>query len=55
MAGILREAMQAGTIGLASSTNEQHLGHGGVPIPSRLADEREFRALMSAMAPAFSC
>src|SRR5262249_1167283 len=42
---ILRDAMKAGAMGLGSSTFENHNGAGGVPVPSRLASEDEFRAL----------
>jgi N-acyl-D-aspartate/D-glutamate deacylase len=49
MADLVREAIAAGAVGLGSSTNEPHNGEGGVPMPSRLADEREFRALLAAM------
>jgi N-acyl-D-aspartate/D-glutamate deacylase len=52
MAALVREAMAAGAFGFASSTNEPHNGENGVPMPSRLADEREFRALVGAMAEA---
>ncbi len=40
-----REAMDAGAIGLGSSSNENHRGAGGIPIASRLASDDEFRAL----------
>jgi N-acyl-D-aspartate/D-glutamate deacylase len=50
MAALVREAMAAGAVGFASSTNEPHNGENGIPMPSRLADEREFRALVAAMA-----
>ena len=43
--GRLREAMDAGAIGLASSSNENHRGAGGIPIASRLATDEEFRTL----------
>ena len=43
--GLLREAMNAGAIGLASSSNENHRGAGGIPIASRLATDEEFRTL----------
>ena len=43
--GLLREAMDAGAIGLASSSNENHRGAGGIPIASRLATDEEFRTL----------
>lgn len=50
MAAIVREAMAAGAVGFATSTNEPHNGEGGIPMPSRLADDREMRALTKAMA-----
>ena len=50
MAAIVREAMAAGAVGFASSTAEAHNGEGGTPMPSRLADDRELRALVRAMA-----
>ena len=43
--GLLREAMDAGAIGLASSSNENHRGAGGIPIASRLATDEEFFAI----------
>jgi N-acyl-D-aspartate/D-glutamate deacylase len=49
MAAIVREAMTAGAVGFASSTNEPHNGEGGVPMPSRLADADEVHALVRAM------
>ncbi len=49
MAEIVREAMAQGAIGFATSTNEPHNGEGGIPMPSRLADDREMRALVNAM------
>lgn len=49
MAEIVRESIKAGAVGLGSSTNEPHNGEGGIPMPSRLADEREFKALLGAM------
>jgi len=50
MKKLLREAMDAGAIGLASSTNENHRGAGGVPIASRLADDSEFKELVKVLA-----
>jgi N-acyl-D-aspartate/D-glutamate deacylase len=50
MQAIVREAMQAGAVGFASSTSPAHNGEGGLPMPSRLADEREMRGLVLAMA-----
>ena len=43
---LFRDAMDAGAVGLGSSTNENHRGFGGIPIASRMASEEEFRALM---------
>jgi len=43
---LFREAMDAGAIGLGSSTNENHRGFGGIPIASRMASDDEFRAFM---------
>ncbi|MDA1098132.1 MAG: amidohydrolase family protein [Proteobacteria bacterium] len=50
MVALFREAMDAGAVGLGSSSNENHRGAGGVPIASRLADDDEFRALAAVMA-----
>jgi N-acyl-D-aspartate/D-glutamate deacylase len=52
MAGIVAEAMAAGAVGFATSTAGQHNGEGGVPMPSRLADDAELRALVGAMGAA---
>ena len=49
MQDLVREAMQAGAVGFASSTSPAHNGEGGRPMPSRLADDREMRALVCAM------
>ena len=49
MQAIVRGAMQAGAVGFASSTSPAHNGEGGLPMPSRLADDREMRALVMAM------
>ena len=49
MQQIVRDAMQAGAVGFASSTSPAHNGEGGRPMPSRLADEREMHALVNAM------
>src|SRR5262245_54986889 len=49
MQTIVRDAMRAGAVGFASSTSPSHNGEGGLPMPSRLADERETRALVAAM------
>jgi N-acyl-D-aspartate/D-glutamate deacylase len=47
---LFREAMDAGAIGLGSSTNENHRGFGGIPIASRMASDDEFRAFMQVLA-----
>lgn len=49
MVSIVREAMAAGAVGFATSTNEPHNGEGGIPMPSRLADDAEMRALVGTM------
>ena len=49
MAALVREAMAAGAVGLASSTSPAHNGDGGVPMPSRLASDAEHLALIEAM------
>ena len=49
MAALVREGMAAGAVGFATSTAEAHNGEGGTPMPSRLADDRELRALVRAM------
>src|SRR6478735_8551050 len=49
MANLVREAMTTGAVGFASSTSEAHNGEGGTPMPSRLADDHELRALVNAM------
>ena len=49
MVALVREGMAAGAVGFATSTAEAHNGEGGTPMPSRLADDRELRALVRAM------
>ena len=49
MASLVREAMAAGAVGLASSTSPAHNGAGGAPMPSRLASDAEHLALVEAM------
>ena len=50
MLDLFRDAMDAGAVGLGSSSNENHRGTGGLPIASRLADDDEFRAMMKVLA-----
>jgi N-acyl-D-amino-acid deacylase len=49
MRAIVRDAMRSGAVGFASSTSPAHNGEDGLPMPSRLADEREMRALVRTM------
>jgi N-acyl-D-aspartate/D-glutamate deacylase len=49
MKRILLEAMAAGAIGFATSTSPAHNGESGVPMPSRLADDAELRALVASL------
>ena len=45
MKRIVREAMQAGAAGFASSFSPNHSGWGGKPMPSTIAADEELRAL----------
>jgi N-acyl-D-aspartate/D-glutamate deacylase len=44
--------MRSGAVGFASSTSPAHNGEGGLPMPSRLAEDREMSALVEAMGEA---
>ena len=50
MRQIVVEAMHAGATGFSSSFAPSHNGAHGMPVPSRLADVREIRALCTAVA-----
>lgn len=50
MVDLFRDCMKAGAMGLGSSTFENHNGYGGVPVPSRLASDDEFRAYARVLA-----
>ena len=52
MKHIVLDAMRAGTVGFSTSTSPAHNGEGGVPMPSRLAEEKELRALVGALGEA---
>jgi N-acyl-D-amino-acid deacylase len=52
MRRLVLEVVRAGAIGFATSTLEQHNGEAGIPMPSRLADEAEMRALTGALGDA---
>jgi len=49
MRDIVLEGLRAGAIGLSSTTSPAHNGEGGLPMPSRLADEAELRALVGCL------
>ena len=49
MCSLVRGAMAAGAVGFASSTSPAHNGEGGLPMPSRLADDDEMMALICSM------
>src|SRR5687767_3418295 len=44
IAGLLREAMEAGAVGFTTTFNRQHIGHGGKPLSARLASREELAA-----------
>jgi N-acyl-D-aspartate/D-glutamate deacylase len=45
MQALVRDAMDQGAIGFASSFSPNHSGYGGIPMPSTIASEAELRAL----------
>src|SRR5918994_6816675 len=49
MRKLILEAMKAGAIGFSTSTSPAHNGEGGKPMPSRLADDNELRALVGCL------
>jgi N-acyl-D-aspartate/D-glutamate deacylase len=49
MRDLVSGAMDAGAVGFATSTSINHSGAGGVPMPSRLADESEMHTLVSVL------
>lgn len=50
MREIVVDAMRAGAVGFSTTSSPQHNGEGGVPMPSRLADDVEMRTLTGALA-----
>jgi N-acyl-D-amino-acid deacylase len=49
MQRVLRDAMEAGAAGFATSFASPHRGIDGKPVPSRFADRAEFEALLDTM------
>jgi N-acyl-D-amino-acid deacylase len=49
MRRIIIEGLEAGAVGLSSTTSYQHNGENGIPMPSRLAKDEEFHALASTL------
>jgi N-acyl-D-aspartate/D-glutamate deacylase len=50
MCQVVRESMQAGAVGLATSFAPTHLGIDGKPVPSRFAELSEFEAMARVLA-----
>ncbi|HEY7654675.1 MAG TPA: amidohydrolase family protein [Methylomirabilota bacterium] len=49
MGHLVTEAMALGAVGLSSTTNKNHVGDRGRPVPSRLAHEDELTSLVRVM------
>ncbi len=49
MKTVVRDALRAGAVGFATSTSPSHNAASGDPMPSRLADEDEMRALVGVL------
>ena len=49
MQGLVREAMQAGAAGFASSFSPNHSGWGGQPMPSTIAGDEELKQLVGVL------
>ena len=52
MQAVLREAVEAGAAGFASSSSTTHSGDGGRPVPSRIADTHELEVIMAGLTQA---
>jgi len=52
MRTLVREAIDAGALGFATSKASTHVGYGGKPVPSRAADLGEIQALAGALGEA---
>ena len=52
MRALVREAIDAGALGFATSESPNHVGFKGRPVPSRLAEFEEIRILAGALADA---
>ena len=52
MRATVREAVDAGAIGFASSFSPNHSGFAGLPMPSTIADDAELRALVGTLGEA---
>jgi N-acyl-D-amino-acid deacylase len=50
MKALVIDAMRAGALGFATSVSPIHIGYGGKPVPSRLADTAEMDAMAAALA-----
>lgn len=50
MLALVRDAMDCGAVGFASSFSPNHFGYAGAPMPSTIASDNELRALVGAMA-----
>ncbi len=49
MRDLVSGGMDAGAVGFSTSTSINHYGDGGVPMPSRLAEESELRSLVGVL------
>ena len=52
MRAIVREALDAGAVGFATSKSPTHVGYAGHPVPSRLAELSEIQSLAGALGEA---